>query len=381
MMRLRLVALLALLLLLPTGPLQAQDAFDGVKRIVAIGDVHGDFEQFVAVLRAAGVVDRRNRWTGGSLHLVQAGDVLDRGPHSRKVLDLLMSLEPQARKAGGRVHALIGNHEAMNLIGDLRYVSEQEYAAFRSGGSEELRARAFELLVDPASKDDPGYRSRWEAAHPLGWVEHRQAFAPKGAYGRWLRQRNAIVRINGLVFLHGGLSPKFGALTISDINRLVRQELAGPNPPEQGGLSVDPDGPLWYRGLATLPEAEVREHVDQLLALHGARHIVIGHTIVAPAIVPRLSGRVVVIDVGLSSLYKGPPAALIVEGDRLFALHRGQRLALPQDGRVRAYLEAAAKLDPQPSPILEVIDKVAPVMERGLPHTGRSVPHARSGRR
>ena len=248
-MRLRMIALLALLLVLTPGPLGAQDAFDGVKRIVAIGDVHGDFGQFVAVLRAAGVVDGRNRWTGGSLHLVQTGDVLDRGPHSRKVLDLLMSLEKQARKAGGRVHALLGNHEAMNLIGDLRYVSEGEYAAFRSRNSEELRARAFELLADPAGREDPAYRARWEAEHPLGWVEHRQAFGPKGTYGRWLRERNAIVRINGIVFLHGGLSPKFGTLTISEINQRVRQELAGVNPPE-GGLSVDEDGPLWYRGLA-----------------------------------------------------------------------------------------------------------------------------------
>ena len=363
-MRVRLLALLALLLVLPPG-LGAQDAYDGVTRIVAIGDVHGDFEQLVAVLRAAGVVDRRNRWTGGSLHLVQTGDVLDRGPHSRKVLDLLMSLEQQARKAGGRVHALLGNHEAMNLIGDLRYVSAGEYAAFRSRGSEELRARAFELLADPASKEDPAYRARWEAAHLLGWVEHRQAFGPTGTYGKWLRQRNAIVRINGIVFLHGGLSPKFGTLTIPDINERVRQELAGMNPPG-GELSVDEDGPLWYRGLATLPEVELREHVDRLLSLHKARHIVIGHTSVAPAIVPRLNGRVVVIDVGLSSVYKGPPAALIVEGDRLFALHRGQRLPLPKDGGVRAYLEAAARLDPQPSPILDVIDKVAPVAEPAL---------------
>jgi len=269
----------------------------------------------------------------------------------------------------------------MNLVGDLRYVSDGEYAAFRSRNARELRARAFELLADPASKEDPGYRSRWEAEHPLGWVEHRLAFAPTGTYGKWLRQRNAIVRINGILFLHGGLSPKFGTLTIQDINQGVRQELAGTNPPAGGGLSVDPDGPLWYRGLATLPEAELREHVDRLLSLHKARHIVIGHTIVAPAIVPRLNGRIVVIDVGLSALYKGPPAALLVEGDRLFAIHRGQRLGLPQDGGVRAYLEAAAKLDPQPSPILEVIDKVAPVMEPGLPHIRRSAPHARSGRR
>ncbi len=100
MMRLRLAVLLALLLLLVSGPLAVQDTFDGVARIVAVGDVHGDFDRLVEVLRDAGVVDRRNRWTGGATHLVQTGDVLDRGPQARKVLDLLMSLEKQARRAG-----------------------------------------------------------------------------------------------------------------------------------------------------------------------------------------------------------------------------------------------------------------------------------------
>ncbi len=250
----------------------------------------------------------------------------------------------------------------MNLAGDLRYVPDGEYETFRSPGSRELRARAFLLLVDPASKDDPAYRARWEAEHPLGWVERRQAFGPKGTYGKWLRQRAAVVRVNHVLFVHGGLSPKHGTLTIQEINERIRQELAGAALSE-GSLAADPDGPLWFRGLATLPEQELREHVEGLLSRHQARHIVIGHTVIAPAILPRFGGRVIAIDVGLSALFKGPPAALIVEGERPFALHRGQRLALPLDGDIRAYLETAARLDPSPSPILEVIDRLAPVAE------------------
>src|SRR5262245_33598569 len=107
----------------------ADVVFTGVERVVAVGDVHGDFGAFVGVLRAAGVIDQKNKWTGGKTHLVQTGDVPDRGADSRKVMDLLMDLEKQAPKAGGRVHALIGNHEAMNLYGDLRYVVPGEFAA------------------------------------------------------------------------------------------------------------------------------------------------------------------------------------------------------------------------------------------------------------
>src|SRR5579872_3083347 len=92
---------------------QPQDIFQDVPRIVAVGDVHGDYNQFVSVLQAAGVLDRKAKWAGGKTHLVQVGDVLDRGPDSRKVMDLLMELESQAQKAGGQVHPLLGNHETM----------------------------------------------------------------------------------------------------------------------------------------------------------------------------------------------------------------------------------------------------------------------------
>src|ERR1700730_7211921 len=105
----------AILLLSVCSPVRAQDTWTGGDRVVAIGDVHGDFERFTAVLRSAGLIDEDGNWAGGMTHLVQVGDALDRGPDSRKVLDLLMKLEQQAAKAGGYLHALIGNHEAMNL--------------------------------------------------------------------------------------------------------------------------------------------------------------------------------------------------------------------------------------------------------------------------
>ena len=106
-----------------------QAEWTGVERVVAVGDVHGDYGGFVEVLRSAGVIDQKLRWTGGKTHLVQTGDVPDRGADSRKAMDLLMNLEKQAAKAGGQVHALIGNHEAMNLYGDLRYTVPGEFAA------------------------------------------------------------------------------------------------------------------------------------------------------------------------------------------------------------------------------------------------------------
>ena len=70
------------------------------ERIVAVGDVHGAYDRFVDILRAAGLVDGRARWSGGRAILVQTGDVLDRGGDSRRVLDLLRRLERDAAARG-----------------------------------------------------------------------------------------------------------------------------------------------------------------------------------------------------------------------------------------------------------------------------------------
>jgi len=104
--------------------------WSGIERIVAVGDVHGDHAQFLKTLFAAKVIDKDARWVGGKTHLVQTGDLFDRGPDSRKAMDLLMKLEVEAKKTGGHVHCLAGNHEEMILRGDWRYVHPGEVQAF-----------------------------------------------------------------------------------------------------------------------------------------------------------------------------------------------------------------------------------------------------------
>ena len=118
-----------------TATSAAAEEFDpcdvrGVSRIVAVGDVHGAHDNLITVLRSAGLIDRKKRWSGGTTHLVQTGDVLDRGDEEREVMDLLMKLEKQARKAGGRVHALMGNHEIQNFLGLFSAVTPKGFEAF-----------------------------------------------------------------------------------------------------------------------------------------------------------------------------------------------------------------------------------------------------------
>ena len=123
--------LLFLLAVSLAAPAWALTAWDHVAKVVVMGDLHGDYAKFHDMLIEAGLIDGHDNWSGGATHLVQVGDVPDQyARHPRSILDLLIRLEPQARRAGGYVHALIGNHEAMNMEGDLRYTTPAEFVAF-----------------------------------------------------------------------------------------------------------------------------------------------------------------------------------------------------------------------------------------------------------
>jgi hypothetical protein len=355
-------------LVLAATPLLAQEEarYQSGGRVVAIGDVHGDYDNFVSVLRDAGLIDAKQNWSGGRAHLVQTGDIPDRGPHTRKILDLLMKLEKQAASAKGQVHALIGNHEAMNMYGDLRYVTPEEYGEFRDGRSEEVRASFYDqALAEWKTKGGSGgktaedaFRAQWEKEHPLGWFEHRVAYQAKGKYGKWIGSHKALLIVDDTLFLHGGVSPKYAGMTVDAINARVREELAAFEK-LKGGVVMDSDGPLWYRGLAHDDEAKLAAHVDGLLAQHNIKRIAIGHSPTGAAVLPRFGGKVVLIDVGLSNVYGGPPACLVIENGAAFALHRGKKLALPSGPEgLTQYLKAAAALDPAPSPIDKLLERL-----------------------
>ena len=115
-------------------PISASSAdqwqFSEVDRIVAVSDIHGAYDALVETFQIAGVIDTELGWSGAKTHLVVTGDLLDRGADSRKVMDLIIRHEREAQHAGGQVHQLLGKHEVMNLIGDVRYVADGEYAAF-----------------------------------------------------------------------------------------------------------------------------------------------------------------------------------------------------------------------------------------------------------
>jgi hypothetical protein len=310
------------------------------ERVVAVGDVHGAFDNFAAILRAAQVIDGRNRWIGKRTILVQTGDLLDRGPDSRKAIDLLRRLDRDAQRAGGRVVSLLGNHELMRLIADWRYVSAGEIEAFKNGDSAQLRDQVFTTLNEQAAQrakaegrehDAAAYREQFMKEVPLGMIELRQAFGPQGEYARWIRERPAVARINGVLFMHGGVSPETAALGCEGINDAISKELVALPPPEQAAslMAASETGPLWYRGLALQKEEELAPVLPMILEQMKARAIVIGHSTVLPGkIVARLGGRVILIDTGMvnGEFYPGGvSSALEWTGSTLTAIYLDRR--------------------------------------------------------
>jgi hypothetical protein len=141
------------LAMLPAAPVAAQE------RIVAVGDLHGDYDVWLDIARNAGLIDAKNHWAGGHATLLQAGDIVDRGEDSLKIIRHLRSLQKEASKAGGKVIVLLGNHEAMNMTGDLRYVDPAELASYAGSNSEALRQTAWEA-------NGKRFIAEYKAKHP-----------------------------------------------------------------------------------------------------------------------------------------------------------------------------------------------------------------------
>ena len=245
----------------------AKDRFPDPGRILAISDLHGRFDAALALLQAQKVVDGRLRWTFGKGHLVIVGDVFDRGPQVTECLWFLRALEEGAQKAGGAVHFVLGNHEAMVMAGDLRYLH-------------------------------PRY-----GRPPQGLPSLPELYGPASELGRWLRSRPVLLKLGPFLFVHGGISPALlqQGLDLQDINRLARTTLGRPTRDLEGPAAflLGEDGPFWYRGLvpgATRRDADAGD-LDQVLKTFGVKALVIGHTTLE-AIAPLHGGRVYAIDAG-----------------------------------------------------------------------------------
>lgn len=381
---------LAILCALP--PILAPGAA-GPPRVVAIGDVHGAYAELVAVLQRTMLMDANRRWTGGSATFIQIGDILDRGERVRDCLELIMDLERQAEKAGGKVIPLLGNHEMMNLMHDLRYLTPEIYRTFATEKSERVRQQAWREYLNFASAlrarapgvvvaSDDASRQKWMEAHPPGFFEYLDAMGPEGRYGRWIRRHRVIVQVGDGLFVHGGLSPNLKFRNLTDLDRQAGLEMAtfdaiwrvlsenrilwrymtldealpvvfeewkriqasgqiddpAPAAAMQALLAYDTwltcsaDGLLWYRDLAQEPEEKLAEGLTAMLKRLKVQYIVGGHTVQSGfEIIARFAGRVFLIDTGMNKkVFEGRPAALEIHQGRFTALYLdGESKVLP----------------------------------------------------
>lgn len=310
-------------------------------RIVAVGDLHGDYEAWREIALRAQLVDRRNRWTGGSAVLVQAGDIADRGPDSLKIIRHLMKLQKEAARAGGKVVVLVGNHEAMNMTGDLRYVHPGEFAAFANANSDRLRELTYganQAAITAAYRArSPAMAERaihdaWLAQTPLGKLEHQAAWSPRGELGRWMVANPAVAKVGDTMFVHGGISLRYAGLSLDEINRRTAAALASRTSATDSIIN-DEFGPLWYRGLASetsdaerqvaaigeraaaAPPAD--EELSAALRSAGARRMVVAHTPDRGGIKISHGGRLARIDTGISRYYGGKLSYLEIVGGKL----------------------------------------------------------------
>ncbi len=247
------------------------------RKVVAIGDVHGDLDALRGALRLAGAIDANDSWSGGAMVVVQVGDQLDRGDDEPEILALLDRLAAEASRAGGELIVLTGNHELMNVAGDLRYVTSDGMHDY--GGEAACRA----------------------------------AFAPGTKLAAQLARRPLHAIVDGTLFVHAGVLP---AHLDAGLDALDREADAWANgelrqPPR---AVADSNGPLWTRAYGG-PEAQVdcasaRAVLDRL----GLARMVVAHT-VQPHINSVCDGRVWRVDVGLSKHYGGPREVLVIEGD------------------------------------------------------------------
>lgn len=266
----------------PAAPPPAAPTFGSLERLVAIGDLHADLPQALAVLRLAGLVDEAGRWSGGTATLVQTGDTTDRGPDSKEVLELLERLTAEAAAAGGRVVVLLGNHEVMNLMGDWRYVSEGDLADF--GGE----------------------------------APRREAFAETGALGKYLRGLGIVAVVDGTVFVHGGVTPQYAALGEAGLNGLVPAVLSGSAPPD----ALGDDSPIWFRGYLQSDDPAVCAELSKALRALKARRMVVGHTTQRSGeVASRCGGALLGIDTGISSHYGGHLAAVELKKGDAWAIY------------------------------------------------------------
>ncbi len=346
--RIILISVFIINFLIPLHAESIQCIWKNIEKIVAVGDIHGDYDKFVQILKEAGIVDERLNWIAGKTHFVQTGDIMDRGDYARDALDLMRRLEKEADNVGGKVHFLLGNHEEMNITGIVfrqpGYVSPKQFASFlpqifRMKKEKEFREE-FENSHQQGTNSDPDlldayFEKRWSKLMEDSNLRKLYVNSFNDDYGRWILEHNAVIKINDIIFSHGGVSERLSTWPLQQINDTLREELNVYRLSYKRSLQTkikrdilyEQDSPTWNRDIALKDEDSYRHVIDRIMDNLDAKFMIIAHTPpVGSPVVPsnqadelkirsRFKERIWIIDTGISDFYGGIMSYLRIENN------------------------------------------------------------------
>jgi len=303
--------------------IQEADQFPLPEKMIAISDIEGNFDGFYSFLIANGVMDKQYHWTYGTGHLVLDGDFVDRGKNTTQVLWLIYKLEQEAEKVGGKVHYILGNHEIMNLYGDVSYCDFK--------------------YMEVAKR----------IANTTHWDKGlRRLFSAESELGKWLRSKNIAERIGPYLFVHAGLNTKHvdEKLSFKEMNTIARKYY-GIYPDQKledkrhTWVLSSYFSPYWDRSLSmnflyravyffndpsnAPTHKPSQEELEKVLRYYGGEKLVIGHSVV-DAITADYKGKVLKIDVKHGhEKESGKTVGLLIENGKEYAVDdKGRRLKL-----------------------------------------------------
>ena len=250
-----------------------KSTFKKIKKIAALSDIHGQYDLAIKLLKNNKIIDEELNWSFDKGHLVITGDIFDRGDKVNELLWLIYKLENQAKNKGGHVHYLLGNHEYMILQKDLRYLTDKYILSSK--------------LLD---------------------MDYDKLYGNKTILGRWLRSKPAIIKINNIVFTHGGISEKFlekYGVDLDSINSMMRKNNVYTKEQLKStdyyDLYYGQNSLIWYRGYFEKYFESFEAHltdIDKVLKLLNAKTIIVGHT-TQEKIVPLFNNKIFGVDSGI----------------------------------------------------------------------------------
>lgn len=305
-------------------------------RIIVLGDIHGDYNLMLRMLKVGKVINDSGKWIGKNTIVVQVGDQIDRyrpnlrasisniryhmydGDENRDVdiMKYFNELHKKAQKDGGQVISLLGNHELMNSLQIMDYVSYQGIVGF-ANKNKSSKSHS-NNSSDACSSCCSSCSSSMSASASIsssnnfskGLEERKASFRPgngrkqdDNGYNQMWRllgcSRLSCVVIGSNMFVHAGIIDEFArnmkhmglsedsTKNVKLLNKIVQLWLLGiisaNNNNILNKILLDNNSLFWTRLLGQMPSNTKKKdicakHMSESFKVFGYQNIIIGHT-------------------------------------------------------------------------------------------------------